>query len=94
MIRGFEASREEIAKSLEGNWRPELVFVLQQEVEMYDTYQRRIAECDQQLQKHLASFAGTVSPQSPERNLGRRRQSQQRMLHDSISAANCSVSRE
>ena len=52
----IQASREEIAKSLEGNWRPELVFVLQQEVEMYDTYQRRIAECDQQLQKHLASL--------------------------------------
>ena len=38
------ASREEIAKSLEGNWRPELLFVLQQEVDMYDIYQRRIAE--------------------------------------------------
>jgi len=58
----IEASREEIAKSLEGNWRPELVFVLRQEVEMYDTYQRRIAECDQQLQKHLASFGDTVLP--------------------------------
>jgi len=33
---------------------------------MYDTYQRRIAECDQQLQKHLASFGDTVLPQSPE----------------------------
>src|SRR6266581_676778 len=41
------ASREEIAKSLEGNWRPELLFVLQQEVDMYDIYQKRIAECDQ-----------------------------------------------
>jgi transposase len=61
----IEASREEVAKSLEGNWRPELVFVLRQEVEMYDTYQRRIAECDQQLQKHLASFADTELPQSP-----------------------------
>ena len=62
----IEASREEIAKSLEGNWRQELVFVLRQEVEMYDTYQRRIVECDQQLQKHLANFANTVLPQSPE----------------------------
>jgi transposase len=53
----IHASREEVAKSLEGNWRPELLFVLQQEVAMYDTYQRRIAECDQQLQEHLASFA-------------------------------------
>ena len=31
------ASHEEIAKSLEGNWRPELLFVLHQEVDMYDT---------------------------------------------------------
>ena len=28
------ARGEEVAKSLEGNWRPELVFVLRQEVEM------------------------------------------------------------
>jgi transposase len=59
----IQASREEVAKSLEGNWRPELLFVLQQEVEMYDTYQQRIAECDQQLQKHLASFVDTIPPQ-------------------------------
>ena len=61
----IQASQEEIAKSLEGTWRPELLFVLEQEVEMYDTYQRRIAECDQQLQKHLAGFVGSV-PQQPQ----------------------------
>jgi len=62
----IQASEEEIAKSLEGNWRPELLFVLQQELEMYDTYQRRIAECDLQLQKHLASLANNVPPRPPE----------------------------
>src|SRR5437773_5575809 len=62
----IQASRQEIAKSLEGNWRPELLFVLGQEVEMYDTYQRRIAECDQQLQNHLATFADNVPPHPPE----------------------------
>jgi transposase len=56
----IHASREEVAKSLEGNWRPELLFVLQQEVAMYDAYQQRIAECDQQLQEHLAGFANIV----------------------------------
>jgi hypothetical protein len=30
----IQASRAEIAKSLEGNWRQELVFVLQQEMDM------------------------------------------------------------
>jgi transposase len=62
----IHASREEVAKSLEGNWRPELLFVLQQEVEMYDTYQQRIAECDLRLQEHLASFMGAVLPQPNE----------------------------
>jgi transposase len=62
----IQASEEEIAKSLEGNWRPELLFVLQQELEMYDTYQRRIAECDLQLQKHLASLTDSIPPRPPE----------------------------
>ena len=60
------ASREEVAKSLEGNWRPELLFVLQQEVKMYDAYQQRIDECDQQLQKHLATFVSAAPPQLTE----------------------------
>jgi transposase len=60
----IQASQEEIAKSLQGNWRPELLFLLQQEVEMYDTYQKRIMECDQQLQQQLASFTNTHSVQT------------------------------
>src|ERR1700747_607912 len=31
----IRATRDEVAKSLEGNWRPELLFVLQQQVEIY-----------------------------------------------------------
>jgi len=59
----IQASKEDIAKSLEGNWRAELLFVLQQEVEMYDIYQQRISECDSQLQKHLAHFESIAFPQ-------------------------------
>jgi transposase len=62
----IHASREEVAKSLEGNWRSELLFVLRQEVAMYDTYQQRITECDQQLQEHLASFANIIPLQPTE----------------------------
>ena len=61
----IRASREEIAKSLEGNWRPELLFLLKQEMEMYDTYQRRIAECDNELEAHLKSFADNIPPEEP-----------------------------
>ena len=60
------ASQEEIAKSREGNWRPELLFVLQQEVDMYDTYQKRIAECDQRLQKQLANLTGAIPRIQPQ----------------------------
>jgi transposase len=62
----IRASREEIVKSLEGNWRPELLFVLKQEIEMYDTYQRKIAECDRELQAHLKQFADNVGRSAPE----------------------------
>jgi transposase len=62
----IRATREEIARSLQGNWRPELLFLLKQEMEMYDIYQRRIAECDQELAEHLKSFADNVPPKLTE----------------------------
>lgn len=55
-----KASKEVIAKSLHGNWRPELVFVLRQEVEIYRGYQDRMVACDRQLQQHLQAMAPQV----------------------------------
>jgi transposase len=57
---GVKATAREIALSLEGNWREELLFVLGQEVELYRVYQRKIGECDVQLRKHLKSFGSKV----------------------------------
>lgn len=93
----IHASQEEIAKSLEGNWRPELVFVLKQEVDMYDTYQQRIAECDQQLQKQLATFANNATPAQPPSPKGESKKKEKsllKMLRRLISATNSSASRE
>jgi transposase len=87
----IQASRAEIAKSLQGTWRPELIFVLQQELEMYDTYQRRVAECDQQLQKHLGRFAGSVLPAATENLPPKKRRNKTRITHTSISPMNCSA---
>lgn len=64
---GIRATRDTIAKSLEGTWQADLLFVLQQEVTMYDLYQERIAECDQALEQHLKHFAdkgGDTAPAS------------------------------
>jgi transposase len=55
-----KASKDVIAKSLQGNWRPELVFVLRQHVEMYRTCRDKIADCDGQLQQHLQSMTPKV----------------------------------
>jgi transposase len=83
----IHASQDEIAKSLEGNWRVELVFVLQQEVDMYDTYQRRITECDQQLQKHLATFVNKPNQGQPPDDARDSRE----LLDDSDASQGCAL---
>src|SRR5260370_13201220 len=60
----IQASREEIARSLEGNWRNELLFILQQELNLYQTYQQQIAECDTALAAHLQTLEHKVEPGS------------------------------
>jgi transposase len=56
----IKATPEDLAKSLEGNWREELLFVLKQEVDLYRFYQEQIIDCDLQLRKHLESFGSSV----------------------------------
>jgi transposase len=57
----IRASKDTIAKSLEGNWREELLFNLQQSLALYDIYQGLIAECDRQIHKHLATFDDKIA---------------------------------
>ena len=45
--RRVKASEEEVARSLEGNWREDLLFALRQSVDAYDFIQKQVAECDQ-----------------------------------------------
>jgi hypothetical protein len=58
----IKASEEVVAKSLEGNWRPELLFVLQQESESFQTFQKKIAECDEALYRHYQSMEAKADP--------------------------------
>src|ERR1700741_5342193 len=48
-----KASEEQIAQSLEGNWQPDLLFVLKQEQDGYEFCQKQMAECDRQLAQYL-----------------------------------------
>jgi transposase len=49
-------SQQEYAQALEGTWRPEHLFALQQAWELYQFHQRQITACDQQLQGELATL--------------------------------------
>jgi transposase len=60
------ASEAEIVAALTGNYRIEHVFVLQQNLELFDTYQRQLAACDTAIEAHLARLtAATPAPPVP-----------------------------
>jgi hypothetical protein len=48
---------ETIRASLTGNDRDEHVFSLRQSLELYDTYQSKIAECDRVLEASMAALS-------------------------------------
>jgi transposase len=47
-----KASEEQIARSLEGNWEEDLLFVLKQEQDGYEFCQKQMAECDRRIQQY------------------------------------------
>ena len=57
-------SREDqIAKALQGNYRPEHLFALQQALDLYDYYTQKIYECDVQIEANFAAFKSQVDLQ-------------------------------
>jgi transposase len=56
-----------IAAALQGDWREEHLFALEQAVELVEAYQAKIVACDARIQAHLARFAdrGTGEPPPP-----------------------------
>ena len=56
----IRASKEEIARSLEGTWREDVLFELQQAVDSYHFAHRQIRQCDDKLKAYLASLESRV----------------------------------
>ena len=73
-LRNFrvKASEDTIAKALQGHWRDEHLFELAQAVELYTTYQNKIAECDRRIEALLNTFEdrseGPVPPKAERRS--------------------------
>jgi transposase len=67
--RRIRASQEEIAQSLEGNWREDLLFELAQARDSYDFGHRQIQQCDEQLKRYTAELPKRViDAEAPEAN--------------------------
>ncbi len=62
-IRKKKADR--LCAALEGTWKPEHLFALRQAHELWQFYQQKIAECDQQIAAVLKELAGPEDPQAP-----------------------------
>jgi transposase len=67
VLAGFRDGRckrsvEEIAQALEGHYRPEHLFALEQAVVLYDAYQERIVACDRQIEAALAPLSAPEPP--------------------------------
>lgn len=64
--RRCQASGAEIAAALTGHYRPEHLFVLQQELAFYDMHQTQLAACDAAIEAHLATLsAARLEPPTP-----------------------------
>ncbi len=58
--RRCNASEAEIAAALTGHYRPEHLFVLQQNLELFDACQTQIAACDRAIETHLQTMVAAV----------------------------------
>lgn len=51
---------EEIAAALVGDYRREHLFVLEQELQLYEIYQQQISQCDRQIEEYLSSLDSQI----------------------------------
>ena len=64
-----KSSEDTVAKSLEGDYRPEHLFALKQSLAAFRYYQKLVAESDQEIEQQLSAMAtaSTAEPEPPKR---------------------------
>lgn len=78
--RHCKSSVETIRAALVGNYQPEHVFALQQALALYDFYQARVDECDQQIERTLTALVADRSVPAEPLGQPRTRGSQHKAL--------------
>jgi transposase len=72
--RGCRRDAATIAKALQGTWREEHLLALRQALQLFDTYQRLVDECDTEIERRLRQCApDRAQPPEPAPRLSRRR---------------------
>lgn len=71
----IKSSTADIAKALTGDYRLEHLFVLKQELTLYEVYQKEIATIDKQIEKCLADFEPKTLDELPATKKKRRKKS-------------------
>jgi transposase len=56
-----KASEAEIAAALTGNYRPEHLFVLRQNLEIFDAFHHQLESCDKEIERHVHALAASAS---------------------------------
>jgi transposase len=69
----IKSTTTEIAKALTGDYRSEHLFVLKQELTLYEVYQKEIASLDKEIEKCLASFEPKTEEELPTTKKKRRK---------------------
>lgn len=60
------STEEEMRKALEGDWRPELLFVLEQSLQSWDFHQEQMRVCDLQIELQLKAIPSAEVPKKKE----------------------------
>jgi transposase len=69
----IHASVDEIAKSLQGNWRTEHLFALQQALDAFDFIATQLAQCDQHIETQMQSLQAHEGEPAKGKKRGRAR---------------------
>jgi len=63
--RNCKSSEDTICSALNGNYEPEHLFALEQALTLYEIYQSRIMECDDQIERTLSKLKPSTSAELP-----------------------------
>ena len=80
----IRATADEIAKSLQGNWRAEHLFSLKQALDMFDFIGTQLAECDHKIEGQLQSLQVHDGEPAKGKKRGRARNAPKFYLHTQL----------